>query len=58
VVVFAQKLYMGYISQMAGCELSASPMIAIGVGALFTALIIAFNFYIINRKIREISRKR
>ena len=58
VVVFAQKLYMGYISQMAGCELSVSPMTAIGVGALFTALIIAFNFYIINRKIREISRKR
>lgn len=58
VIVVAQRLYMGYISQMAGCELSASPMIAIGVGALFTMLIIAFNFYIINRKIKEISRKR
>lgn len=58
VVVFAQQLYIGYISQMAGCELSASPMVAIGVGGLFTALIIAFNFFIINRKIREISRKR
>lgn len=58
VVVFAQRLYIGYISQMAGCELSASPMVAIGVGGLFTALIIAFNFFIINRKIREISRKR
>ncbi len=58
VVVFAQRLYIGYISQMAGCELSASPMVAIGIGGLFTALIIAFNFFIINRKIREISRKR
>ncbi len=58
VVVFAQRLYIGYISQMAGCELSTSPMVAIGVGGLFTALIIAFNFFIINRKIREISRKR
>ena len=58
VVVFAQRLYIGYISQMAGCELSASPMVAIGVGGLFTTLIIAFNFFIINRKIREISRKR
>lgn len=58
VVVFAQRLYIGYISQMAGCDLSASPMVAIGVGGLFTALIIAFNFFIINRKIREISRKR
>lgn len=58
VVIFAQRLYIGYISQMAGCELSTSPMVAIGVGGLFTALIIAFNFFIINRKIREISRKR
>lgn len=58
VVAVAQRLYIGYISQMAGCELSASPMVAIGVGGLFTALIIAFNFFIINRKIREISRKR
>ena len=58
VVVFAQRLYIGYISQMAGCDLSASPMVAIGIGGVFTALIIAFNFFIINRKIREISRKR
>lgn len=58
VIVFVQRLYIDYISQVAGYELSASPMIAIVVGALFTALIIAFNFYIINRKIREISRKR
>ena len=58
VIVVAQRLYMSYISQMAGCELSSSPMVAIGVGALFTMLIIAFNFYIINRKIKEISRKR
>ena len=58
VIVVAQRLYMGYISQIAGCELSSSPMVAIGVGALFTLLIIAFNFYIINRKIKEISRKR
>lgn len=58
VVVFAQRLYIGYISQMAGCEITTSPMVAIVVGGLFTALIIAFNFFIINRKIREISRKR
>lgn len=58
VIVVAQRLYMDYISQMAGCELSSSPMVAIGVGVLFTMLIIAFNFYIINRKIKEISRKR
>lgn len=58
VVVVAQRLYIGYLSQMAGCELSASPIVAICVGALFTVLVIVFNFFIINRKIREISRKR
>lgn len=58
VVIIAQRLYLGYLSQMTGCELVPSPMVAIGVGALFTAFIIAFNIFIINRKIREISRKR
>ena len=58
VVIIAQRLYIGYISQIAGCELTASPAVAIVVGGLFTALIIAFNIFIINRKIREISRKR
>lgn len=58
VVIFAQRLYLDYISQMAGCELEASPMVAICAGAVFTAVIIAFNICIINRKIREISRKR
>ena len=58
VVIFAQRLYIDYISQIAGYELSASPVVAIVVGALFAALIIAFNFFIINRKIKEISRKR
>ena len=58
IIIIAQRIYIGYISQIAGCEMSASPMVAIVVGGLFTALIIAFNFFIINRKIREISRKR
>lgn len=58
VVIFAQRLYIDYISQIAGYELGASPVVAIVVGALFTTLIITFNFFIINRKIKEISRKR
>ena len=58
VVIIAQRMYIGYISQIAGCEISASPMVAIVVGGLFTVLIVAFNFFIINRKIREISRTR
>lgn len=57
-IAVAQKLYMGYISQLAGYTLASSPIVAIGVGVVFTIVIILFNFYIINRKIREISRKR
>ena len=58
IVIFAQRLYVGYISQMVGYEIATSPMVAIGIGAIFTALIIAFNIFIINGKIREISTKR
>lgn len=58
IIVVGQEFYMGYISQLAGCELSSSPMVAIVVGVIFTTAIILFNFYIINRKIKEISRKR
>ena len=57
-IIVAQRFYSGYISQLVGCELTSSPFVAIVVGALFTAVVIAFNFFIINRKIREISRKR
>jgi hypothetical protein len=57
-IAVATKLYMGYISQLAGYTLASSPIVAIGVGVVFTIAIILFNFYIINRKIREISRKR
>ncbi len=58
IIVVGQGFYMGYISQLAGCELSSSPMVTIVVGVIFTTAIILFNFYIINRKIKEISRKR
>lgn len=58
VVFIAQGEYMGYLSDIAGHELTASPTTAIIVGILFTAVIIAFNFFIIYRKIREISKKR
>ena len=57
-IVVGQGFYMGYISQLAGCELSSSPMVAIVVGVIFTTAIILFNFYVINSKIKEISRKR
>ena len=57
-IIVAHRFYSGYISQLVGCELTSSPIVAIVVGVLFTAVVIAFNFFIINRKIREISRKR
>ena len=58
IIVVAQNAYMGYISELAGYELSSSPLVSIVVGAIFTLAIILFNFYIINRKIKEISAKR
>ena len=50
--------YMGYLSEIAGRTLSSSPTTAVMTGVIFTFVVIAFNFFIINRKIREISRKR
>lgn len=58
IICISQRMYMGYISQLAGCELSSSPLVAVVVGVIFTAAVILFNFSIINRKIKEISRKR
>lgn len=58
IIFLSQDLYMAQLSEIAGYEISSSPMVAILVGIAFTALIITFNFFIINRKIRSISRKR
>lgn len=58
IIFFTQDLYMEQLSAIAGYQITTSPSMTIIVGVLFTALIIAFNFFIINRKIRNISRKR
>ena len=58
IIFLAQDLYMEQLSAIAGYQIATSPSMTIIVGVLFTALIIAFNFLIINRKIRNISRKR
>lgn len=58
VVTVAQSIYMGYLSDIAGFQLSASPTTAIIVGVVLTVAIIAFNFSIIYRKIRDISQRR
>lgn len=58
IIFLTQDLYMEQLSAIAGYQITTSPSMTIIVGVLFTALIIAFNFFIINRKIRNISRKR
>lgn len=58
IIFITQDLYMEQLSAIAGYQITTSPSVTIIVGVLFTALIIAFNFFIINRKIRNISRKR
>lgn len=58
IIFLTQDLYMEQLSAIAGYQITTSPSVTIIVGVLFTALIIAFNFFIINRKIRNISRKR
>ena len=57
-IVVTQELYMGYISKLAGFEISSSPIVAIVVGVILTTGIILFNTYIISRKIKDISQKR
>ena len=57
-VMYAQSGYMGYLGGMFGVELDASPVSAITAGAVLTLAIILFNFFIVYRKIAEISRKR
>ena len=57
-IVIAQRAYMGYLSELMGLSLPTLPIVAIIVGFVFTITIAAFNIFIINRKVREISRKR
>lgn len=57
-VSYAQEYYMGYIGELFGTTLEASPATSFVAGLVLTAVITLFNFYIIHRKITEISRKR
>jgi hypothetical protein len=58
VVSYGQGLYMDYVSSLFGMTLQSSPATSIIVGLILTAVITLFNFFIIHRKIAEISRKR
>ena len=57
-VSYGQGMYMWYIGKLFGVTLEASPATAIVAGLMLTAAITLFNFFIIYRKIAEISRKR
>ena len=57
-IFLSQDLYMEQLSAIAGYRIATSSSMTIIVGVLFTAIIIAFNIFVINRKIRNISRKR
>jgi hypothetical protein len=58
VVSYGQGLYMDYVSSLFDMTLQSSPATSIIVGLMLTAVITLFNFFIIHRKIAEISRKR
>ena len=57
-VFVAQNIYSNYLSQLDGITISTSPAASIVVGVALTVLITALNIFVINRKIKEISRKR
>ena len=57
-VTYAQGWYMGYLGSLFGITLEASPTALIIAGVALTAAITLFNFFVIYRKIAEISRKR
>lgn len=57
-VTYVQGAYMGYLGSLFGITLEASPATSIVAGLVLTFVITLFNFYIIYRKIAEISRKR
>lgn len=57
-VTYIQGLYMGYLGDMFGVTLEASPAASIISGLVLTVAITLFNFFIIYRKIAQISRKR
>mgnify|MGYP003289601088 CR=1 FL=1 len=53
-----QNVYMDYLGKLFGVTLESSPMASIVAGVILTVVVTLFNFYIIYRKIAQISRKR
>ena len=55
-VSFAQDVYMGYLSDVSGVELVSSPIVSIVVGLSLAVVVILFNNWIIQHKIKQILR--
>lgn len=53
-----QNVYMDYLGKLFCVTLESSPMASIVAGVILTVVVTLFNFYIIYRKIAQISRKR
>lgn len=53
-----QDVYMNYLGKLFGVTLESSPMASIVAGVVLTLVVTLFNFFIIYRKIAQISRKR
>ena len=58
VAALVQNVYMDYLGKLFGVTLESSPMASIVAGVILTVAVTLFNFYIIYRKIAQISRKR
>lgn len=58
VAALVQNVYMDYLGKLFGVTLESSPMASIVAGVILTVVVTLFNFYIIYRKIAQISRKR
>ena len=55
-VSFAQDVYMGYLSDVSGVELVSSPIVSVVVGLSLAVVVILFNTWIIQHKIKQILR--
>ena len=55
-VSFAQDVYMGYLSDVSGVELVSSPIVSIVVGLSIAVVVILFNTWVIQHKIKQILR--
>lgn len=55
-VSFAQDVYMEYLSDVSGVELVSSPIVSIVVGLSIAVVVILFNTWVIQHKIKQILR--